>query len=304
MTITLAVIPDTQVMADRHPELFRGIGSWLVTNAAEVDAVLHVGDVVDSGDRDPAQLAVAAGVRDAIVDAGLPLFVAAGNHDDDALLSEDERSLTAFARDLTVGADAPWIAGGRGGDDVESTNRYGFVTAGDHRLLVVVTEFGPRAEVVAWADEVLAAHAGTDAVLLTHGYLNCDGSRMQPGDPFHPDKYPATRGGHDAQAWWPALQRHTNLRAIFCGHQVPGPLAYRVDRADAGHGVLASFQNWQMDPDGGGGRIRLVEWDPAASTVTLTVVNTATGEVESGPGHDVRIDLSPGSPDLGVVWPG
>lgn len=304
MSIRFAVVPDTQVMADRHPELFEGIGAWLAAHADRLDAVLHVGDVVDTGDRDPAQLAVAARVREVITGAGLPLFVAAGNHDDDALLAGPSRSLTAFARDLTVPADAAWWAGSRGSDDVDATNRYGFVTAGGDRLLVVVCEFGPRAEVVDWVDEVLSGHADSDAVLLTHGYLNTDGTLMGPGDPFHPDKYPATRGGHDATAWWPRLQRHRNLRAIFCGHQVPGPLAYRVDRAVAGHGVLASFQNWQLEPDGGGGRIRLVEWDAAAATMTLQVINTATGATEHGPGHDVRVELSPGSPDIGTVWPG
>ncbi|HLQ81895.1 MAG TPA: hypothetical protein VK103_00040, partial [Bacillota bacterium] len=65
-----------------------------------------------------------------------------------------------------------------------------------------------------------------------------------------------------------------------------------------------SYQNWQMDPDGGGGRIRLAEWDPATRTVTLTVVNTASGEVEQGPGHHVCVDLTPGSADIGTIHPG
>ena len=304
MTIRLAVLPDTQVMADRRPDLFDGIGDWLARHADRLDAVLHVGDVVDRGAADAAQLAVAARVRDRIVAAGLPLFVAAGNHDDDVLLAGEQRSLTAFARDLTVDPTSPWIAGGRSDDDTDATNRYGFVTAGDERLLVVVAEFGPRPEVAAWVDRVLQQHADTDAVLVTHGWLNCDGTRMRPGVPFHPDSYAATRGGLDAEAWWPKLRRHDNLRMILCGHQVPGPLAYRVDAGEAGHGVLASYQNWQMDPDGGGGRIRLAEWDPATRTVTLTVVNTASGEVEQGPGHHVCVDLTPGSADIGTIHPG
>lgn len=308
MSLTLAVLPDTQIMAKRHPDRFTGIGDWIADNAAPqgLAAVLHVGDVVNDGDRDLDQFAVAAKVRDTIVSAGLPLFVAAGNHDDDNLLKEDRRSLVAFAEHAAVGVDHEWIAGsyeGQAADDGAS-NVYGFVTLGGYRLLVVVMEFGPRKEVVTWADRVLREHADTDAIVLTHAYLNCDGTRMAPGAPFHPAGSNAARDGYDGEALWPVLRRHPRLRAIFCGHQIPGNIAYRVDAAEDGHGVLASFQNWQSEEEGGGGRIRLVEWDPSALTMTLSVINTATGEVEHQPGYDLRVDLSAGSADLGVVWPG
>ncbi|MGI8769384.1 MAG: metallophosphoesterase [Propionibacteriaceae bacterium] len=300
MATGMAIIPDTQIMAARHPELYRGIGDWLVARAGAegIGAVLHVGDVVHHGAAKPEQFHIARAVHQRIVDAGLPLFVAIGNHDYDDMLHGPIRSLTHFTDQVasTRHAGADWMTGSYGGD---GANCFGLVALAETKMLILVLEFCPEPAVVAWAEDVLRGYPDHVAVVNTHGYLDGDGTMTRPGSPYHPDLYPAIHDGYDGAALWQVLRRHANVRAVFCGHQIPQTISYRVDAAADGHGVLASFQNWQSTEHGGGGRIRIVRWSDQGRTVSMQVLNTATGDYEHDPGYDVTLNLDS---DIGTLF--
>lgn len=294
-TLRLAVVPDTQIMTKKHPELLAGIADWITARSDQLDAVLHVGDVVHDGSADVAQLQRGRAWVEQVAGTGLPVFVAPGNHDDDRMLGGPERSLSAFARHLLPSglASRPWWGGAYGTSVTDRAgNYYGWVGRGEHRILVLVLEFGPRAGAVEWAKNILSQYPSADAIICTHVFLDGDGGRTRPGSPFHPRDYPANPDGYDGEDLWAALQDVPNLRVIVSGHQLPPCTSYRVDRAPDGHPVIATYQNWQHEPHGGGGRIRLLEWDRGRDNVRLSVVNTATGEMEHEPGHDVEIDLA------------
>lgn len=301
--ICFAVVPDTQIMARDEPDLYHRMTGWLADHADELGLamVLHVGDVVHNGASDEDQFRVAVSAHRRLLDAGVPMLVGAGNHDFDDI--HVDRGLTTFNRHVGAAAlgEMPWFGGmmTAGGEE----NSFVRVDTPEQGYLFVVLEFGPRPETVAWAERLVADHRDRRVFVLTHGYLNGDGTLSGIGSDYHPTTWAGTADGMDGQTLWRrSLRRWPNLAGVFCGHQIPDNTSYRVDLGDAGNPVLASFQNWQFEPRGGKGRVRIVRWQPGAETVRMQVVNTATGSYETYGGYDVAVDLDPAA--AGVCYPG
>lgn len=300
---SFAVIPDTQMLAAREPDLYLALTTWLAQQADELNLrmVLHLGDVVNNGADDQVQYQVAARAHQKLLDAGVPLLVAAGNHDyDDRLRSS--RRLDMFNR--YVGAvplaGQPWFGGTF--EDGAAENCYATIDVAGRDFLFAVLEFGPRPKVVTWAERLLAAHPDHIAIMVTHSYLDPDGEHTRPGSPYHPHDSPGSADGIDGEDLWQTSLRHQpNLAAVFCGHQIPDSVSYRVDLGDAGNPVLQSFQNWQETERGGAGRIRIVRWDPTAGIASLRVVNTSTGAWETADGY--QIDLTLDATCAGLRYP-
>jgi hypothetical protein len=304
-TFCFAVLPDTQIMTEFDPSAYLGETHWLAENADALDLrlVLHVGDVVNKGRRDPAQYLLAAQAHRSLLDAGIPLLVVPGNHDYDNELDES-RELSLFNAHVGFAALAgqPSIAGTFAPGAVE--NSYALLDAPSGGVIVVALEFGPRPAVIAWAEKLLVRHAGRSAFVLTHSYLDPDSRRTHMQSSYHPRAYPGSADALDGeQLWAQTLRRIPNLVGVFCGHQVAAPVSWRVDAGDTGNGVLQSFQNWQMAPPETMPRIRLVWWRPSTRQLRMRVVDTRTGEYVDEPGSDVELVLD-GSTDGTSFAPG
>jgi len=114
-----------------------------------------------------------------------------------------------------------------GAYDTNSDNTYHIVQVDtdnngsiDDRLLILSLEFGPRAEVVNWANGVLAAHAQTRAIIITHAYLNPSGELLTSGM-NHAASNGYGLGGdvYDGDELWASLvEPNDNVRYVFCGH--------------------------------------------------------------------------------------
>ena len=304
-TFCFAVLPDTQIMTELDPQAYLGETRWLAENAAGLDLrlVLHVGDVVNKGRRDPAQYLLAARAHRSILDAAIPLLVVPGNHDYDDELDES-RELSLFNAHVGFAALAGQqeLAGTFEAGAAE--NSYALLDPPSGGVIVLALEFGPRAEVVAWAQDLLIRHSDRSAFVLTHSYLDPDARRTHTQSSYHPRAYPGSTDALDGeQLWEQTLRRMPNLVGVFSGHQVPTPVSWRVDANDSGDGVLQSFQNWQMAPLETMPRIRLVWWRPATRQLRMRVVDTRTGGYVDEPGFDVDLVLD-GSADGMSFAPG
>jgi hypothetical protein len=278
---TFVIIPDTQNLIRDAPRLYGKMTSWIADNADRlgIDLVVHLGDVINGRQDGEHQFRLAARAHRTILDAGIRLLVASGNHDYDDMAAQTGLSL--FNRMVGAHALGPERCFDATFEPGSEENCYATVDRPD-RLIFLLMEYLPRPEVVAWADKVLTAHRERIAIVFTHSFLQPDGDRTRNGTATQLD---------GQQLWDSLLRRHSNVMAIFCGHKVGGRIAYRVDLGDAGNPVLASFQNWQMVEQGGEGRIRLVQMRPTTRDIRMKVVNTSTDQDEHEPGYDVDLTL-------------
>ncbi|TVY07080.1 metallophosphoesterase [Paenibacillus cremeus] len=285
---SIILVPDTQIMTARHPELLHPMCKWIAdqAEALNVRMVLHLGDVVNNGASQESQYQLVADALDVIHQAGLPMMLAMGNHDYDNEVKQD-RSAVMFNRHFgRFYEQQTWLGGTYEAGAIE--NSYARMQLGGSPYVFLVMEFGPRDEVLAWADRILQEHADHKAIIVTHCFMYINGKRSQPGDAHNPKIYPGATGANDGEdVWHKLIKKHPRLIGVFSGHQVPVNVSHRTDLGEQGNVVLQAFQNWQSSERGGEGRLRILTIDPENSTMSLAVFNPSSGNYEHEAGYQV-----------------
>ena len=265
------MLPDTQYYSEGHPEVYAQQTQWIVDQRRplHIEAVLHVGDLVEVFD-DPAQW-VAASTAMRALDNLLPYVLVPGNHDTNA--NRQTPINTYFGP-----GSMPWITGTMAAGQIE--NNYALIDIGAQTWLVVGLEFGPRDAVVAWADTVLKAHPNNPAILLTHAYLFADGTRYDVNvvddqgnrQAFIPQVYgyTASQGINDGEMLWQKLVLpNRNVRMVFCGHD-SAAARLTSSRPDGSlvHQMLSDYQ-WYGGDYFGYGYLRILRLDYVRRTITV-----------------------------------
>jgi 3',5'-cyclic AMP phosphodiesterase CpdA len=221
---TIVLVPDTQRFAEQtgglQSSVITHLVEWVVANRTtwNVQALAQVGDIVNN--TQAVQYERALAWYQLLDGAGLPYAVAIGNHDYANVAARDSSLYNSYFSQAHYTA-RPWWNGGF--FEANRTDNLWFTaTLGGERVLFVTLEFQPRAEVVAWADALLTAHAGERAILVTHDF-------MTPTGAFSTAR--AITGGRVGQELYAELvSRHANVFLVLSGHHARGS-AYRHDRA-------------------------------------------------------------------------
>ena len=168
------VLPDTQNYSEKFPEQFQAQTEWIVDQAKSrrIAAVLHLGDITNRSSEPEWQVASQAMAK---LDGTVPYFMIVGNHD----YSADGRCIDRTTRynDYFPVARFKERANFGGTYDREPErmeNSYQTFDVGGRKFLVLSLEFGPRQDVVRWANQVAARHSDREAILLTHAYMFYD----------------------------------------------------------------------------------------------------------------------------------
>ncbi len=275
-SFTVVVLPDTQYYAREYPEILAAQVAWIARerDRAGIALVAHEGDIVDADD--PAQWQRAASSLHAL-DGLVPVLLSAGNHDyrrEGRQHIDRQTSINRYFWPTPVGGtveDAGTFEPGR------LENSYLLMSAPGGPWLVLSLEFGPRDAALAWAEKLLDRHAGVPAILVTHAYLDADGTRYDhvghPGQLWNPHRYfaPDAAGGvNDGQEIWDKLvSRHDNLRFVLCGHALDDGTGRLTSRRPDGTVVQEILANFQTSALGGGGYLRVMRFAPAQRTVAV-----------------------------------
>lgn len=276
---SLAVIPDTQtevvIPTDRR---FRNRATWLAENKSELDLryALQVGDLVNWGDVAPEQYTKASEEIKPL-EAAVPWAGALGNHDTGAVCAggsacpgektwETVRETYGYNKAFPV-SRFPNMRGTFEAGKVD--NAYATFSAGGVDWLVLTLELWPRPAAVTWARSVVADHPSHNVIVVTHAYLNGDGSIGQD------------RGGYGATSpqylYDNLIKLYPNVKLVFSGHV--GESAMRTDTGNAGNKIVSLLQTFHSRTTN---PVRLVEIDTANGTVTSRVYAPYTGESFSG----------------------
>jgi hypothetical protein len=124
---------------------------------------------------------------------------------------------------------------------------------------------------------VLKRHANLPAIVLTHAYLDADGTRYdhasrgdQPWNPhryFADDQAGAVNDGEEL--WRKLISRHDNVRFVLCGHALDDGTGRLTSRRADGSAVQQIVANFQTGPLGGAGYLRLMRFSPRDRTVDV-----------------------------------
>ncbi|MGN9777078.1 metallophosphoesterase [Micromonospora sp. H33] len=274
-----AVVPDTQEeVLSAGDRRFRQRSDWLVANRSALDLrfATHIGDVVNFDTSDHVQYARARDALRPLETAGVPYSLAVGNHDGQVYGPDGKRRRPAgpLLRDTTVFNryfTADRFGAVRGQFEAGKVdNAYATYPAGGVQWLVLTLEPWPRPEAVAWARDVVAAHPRHNVVVVTHHYLEADGTIGRSAG------YGSTSPRH---LFDNLISRYPNIRLVFSGHT--GTAAHRVDTGAHGnriHSFLQTFHSRRTNP------VRLVEVDTAGDSLRTWIYAPHTAE--AFPVHD------------------
>ena len=293
---TIVALPDTQYYAADHPEILQAQSQWLVAEGSTSDLalVVHEGDIVDKDE--PRQWAVASRSLH-LLDGVVPYMVTSGNHD-------YARGANVITRNSLINryfpaatfAAMPSFGGTFEPNHVE--NSFQLLDAPGGPWLILSLEFGPRDAVLAWANRVLKQHAANPAIVVTHAYLYSDDTRYdhltRPDQLWNPHAYLDDRvpgSVNDGEEIWRKLIRdNDNILFVLCGHDLEDGVGRLTSTRADGTQVHQLLANFQMEPLGGGGYLRLMRFNPIERRVTVQTYSPVSDTFKTDPDDEFSLD--------------
>jgi len=298
---TLVALPDTQNYSEKFPENFMAQTHWIAAQREKrrIAGVLHLGDITNHNS--PAEWENAARAI-AALDGQVPCFIAPGNHDygPGGNGSVRESLFTQyFPAEKFKGG--PAFGGFYDREPERTENRYHLFRAGGRDFLVLCLEFGPRKDVVRWANEVAARYQDREAILVTHAFTYYDDARYdwkQFGEKqrWNPHDYGMAKSGGDdvsdgEELWQNLICKHRNFIFTINGHVLEDGLGRLTSTTPDGRAVHQMLVNFQMRPNGGDGWLRLLEFRKDGSLLAMDY-SPVRGERNESPQNRFTLKLT------------
>jgi hypothetical protein len=319
---SLVVIPDTQnyVKNTAYKGILTQMTEWIRDHRDEykIQLVMQEGDIVNNNDTDSPSSGNQTGTEQwenvrksfAILDGHVPYIMATGNHDYGTTNAQNRS--TQF-NDFFRASDNPLVDPAQGGilrgvmQPGRLENAYFEFTAPDGReMLVFSLEWGPRQEVVNWANRVadLPQYEDHTAVLMTHAYMYHDETRYdwaknQDSDPNNnqggnPFSYPTASDTNDGEDLWQELvKRYESFEMVLSGHVGGDGLGYLESTGDHGNNVHQMLLNTQFEANGGNGWIRVLEFLNNGTTIRVRTYSPYLDLNRTDAANVFELQLSP-----------
>lgn len=277
-TVTLVLLPDTQMYSERYPEIFRAQTEWIAGTADSITFVLHQGDITNHNT--PEQWEVAAEAMQ-LLDGKVPYAVCIGNHDIGTNGSADTRDTDLFNTWFPYERYRSLPGFGGAYEAGKMDNTWYTFSGGGLDWLVLSLEFGPRNKVLDWAAEVIEDHPDHKVIINTHAYMYSDETRMGPDRGHHwlPQSYGVGKDtGEDAvnngeEMWDKLVSRYENVLFVFSGHVLNDGVGTLVSEGIHGNKVYQLLANYQSgvegSENGGNGFLRILKIDTRARKVSV-----------------------------------
>jgi hypothetical protein len=300
--VSIVVLPDTQYYNKdyQHEPVFAMQTNWIIEQKAalKIQAVLHVGDIVDNCNSVSQWTNANTAMR--LLDGVVPYFLVPGNHDVDT-------NRKGLMNDYFGPASLPWVTSTMTAGQIE--NNYALVDIGPVQWLVLGLEFGPRDAVMAWADAVLKAYPDRPAIIVTHAYLYSDGNRYdvaisgldhnQPNYQYYIPQsygYTSSQGINDGEMIWQKLiLPNPNVRLVFSGHVTAATGGARLTstRPDGSrvHQMLSDYQ-WLYGPYFGYGYLRVLQFDYSKKTIQVQTYSPYMDDYLTDDANQFTLDLN------------
>ena len=274
---SLIGLPDTQNYSSSYPQIYTAQTNWVVDNRTPLDIryVSHYGDITNNADQVRQWQNADASMR-VLDDAGVIYGVCPGNHDvtpsgvaGSAYIPENYRQY--FGPQRFDGR--PWY----GGASPSGMSNCTYFSAGGIDFLQIHLDVDTPIAELAWAQGVLDANKDRPAMITTHRYLQ-EAEAYTGGVPAVPNgRYPniwyAAEGfynpngiqSEDFYQWF--LRKNTNIFMVTCGH-FHGEWRQQSPNV-AGKPIQEVLADYQDDPNGGNGWLRIMRFDAAANTIDV-----------------------------------
>ncbi|HET8892223.1 MAG TPA: carboxypeptidase regulatory-like domain-containing protein [Candidatus Angelobacter sp.] len=301
---SIVALPDTQFYSSLNPQIFAAQTQWIANHVQDqnIRLVVGLGDIVDSGGELTQWQNADTAVR--LLDGQVPYMMAIGNHDYD---QNNPAGRTASTKNFNFFfgpgryAGAPWYKGGFPAGSNE--NFYGVVKVNGRNYLIIVLEFAARDSALAWADGILKANQDKDAIIVTHMFTYMDNTRISGCDLNSAASFGVGQDNNGEDMWWKLVRKYPNIHLVLSGHVVQGDgTGRRMDLGLNGNLVNQILSDYQSDPLGGGGYLRIMRISLSLNRVSVTSYSPYLDSFKTDdhnqfilPYHNPGISTAPGT---------
>jgi len=284
---SIAILPDTQYYTEESQggsnALFTAQTDWIIKNREKENIVyvVHVGDIVDEGDKQPEQWANAVKAIYPLekpqpgLPYGIPYGLTVGNHDQDP--SQFPISGKSYHYNKYFGVDhfkgRPYYGGHYKNDN---DSHYDLFSAGGMDFIVIYIEYDAFDEdqenMNNWAVDLLDKYSGRKAIVVSHyiiGFNKVAGTNLGGEAEF----------GKQGKRMYDRLKTKPNLFMMLCGHVGANGEGYRQDTY-AGKTVKTFLSDYQSRPKGGNGLMRLMKFSPEKDLISVQTLSPYLGSYE------------------------
>lgn len=285
---SIVVLPDTQYYtSERHggkAEMFYAQTEWIKKNREKekIAYVMQIGDIVDSGEKVPAEWERAVKAMYALEEPlpglphGIPYGVTVGNHDQRksqyAVTSENTSYNQYFGVSHFQGR--PYYGGHYSKNDNDS--HYDFFTAAGMKFMVIHVEYDSFDEDIentnTWVCNLLEKYPDHKVIIASHFIVVNNKTAGTNEKGFAPY-------GKQGERLHDRIKRYPNVFMAFCGHVGDNGEGYRRDFY-AGHSMQIMLSDYQSRPNGGDGLMRLVTFSKKKDLVSVRTFSPYTGVEE------------------------
>ncbi len=238
-TYSLAFLPDIQYTTDHFPKKLPYAFDWLIENKDKknIRYFIGLGDMTDHSKNHEWKLINDQYKRlDGVIDYSL----IRGNHDGASLFDSTHNSVTPYYKHVQK----------NGGMMKEKSviNTYLFFEVGEVKYMIINLDFGATDDVLSWVDSILEANPDRRAIIVTHGFMNRDGTPLSRDDYASPNKYnEAWNSGDDM--WEKCFKKHANVQMIVSGHIHSDDIICTEVKGDNGNIVYQILMDMQSTDD-------------------------------------------------------
>lgn len=232
-----------------------------------ISCILQVGDVTQNNT--DAQWALFQEVSDTLSSV-IPFFVCIGNHDyswsSAKIFNRSNSKINKYAHFPL--SDKRIITYYKEGDLANYIARLDV----EENISLIVLEFGPRKEVIDWAEKYIKSHPDQRLLLMTHEWLNSEGQRISEGSDAELQLKGYSSYSTPEEVWTRLVWPNDNIMCIICGHA--GFYTHLLTENCKGRQVPQVLFNLQYLINGGNGLIQIWEFPQGSKTVSIRVYDT------------------------------
>jgi len=277
---SIVVLPDSQFYAAQFTNVGLAQTEWICRNIEklQIKFVATVGDNVDAGYID-AQFKNSTRFMNKLDDV-VPYGLACGNHD---LMDGKKGSCTSRKFVDYYGPQRFKKYAWFGGASPSGFSSYQIFSGGGYKFIALELTVAAAEAEVQWAKKVIADNPGIPVILTTHQMLTPKAEI---------DKGAAVNGpGRQtpAQVWEQLVEPSPQIFLILCGHYHGE--AYITKKTQAAQPVHVILQDYQNDPNGGDGWLRIFAFHPEHDKVDVQTYSPTLKRYKKGPKSEFSFAL-------------
>lgn len=295
----IIVIPDIQFYSsnDEYGEFLDAMIKRILEIKKEgykIKAVFQVGDITQNNALREWERALKSFSQ---LDGQINYMLGIGNHDYGDGGKSNNRN-TYFNDYFHFGNNAFYITSYQ---DNAYQNSYFQFDIHERPYQLFLLEFGPRDEVVTWADSIAKQHKDRQGMLLTHAYLDEDLTRYdfagrgwaQGVSPYYYSQnfsdY-AAGGVNDGQELWDKLVKDNKFEMVICGHRNGSESLF--SRNEKGEEVMQMVFAEHRLPQAVEGWIRILEFYEDNSGIGVKTYSTISNTWKTDTAHQYSFDYT------------